>query len=154
LAVARSQTERIGIRMTETNSYAGLIGRRSELMAELFLQDLKPKFLARPTEDFGFDFLVSFNNPKGGVNTFGVEVKGTDRDISSSFAIDKGLYRRLVGSNVPGFLIVANVKQNRLFYSWPKADRPNVPSGAGKVLVPVTEIDQHSKKELRKKLIN
>jgi len=63
--------------MTESNSQSGLIGRRSELMAELFLQELNPKFLARPTEDFGFDFLVTFKNPKGGLNTYGVEVKGT-----------------------------------------------------------------------------
>jgi uncharacterized protein DUF4365 len=140
--------------MTETNSHADLIGRRSELMAELFLQELKPKFLARPTDDFGFDFLVSFTNPKGGMNTFGVEVKGTDRDVSSSFAIDKGLYRRLVSSNVPGFLLVANVKQNKLFYSLLKADHSSVRGDAGRVLVPITEIDQHSRKELRKKLIN
>jgi hypothetical protein len=140
--------------MTATISQTGIVGRRSELMAELFLQELRPKFLAKPASDFGFDFLVTFDNPKGGVNTFGVEVKGTERDIASSFAIDKGLYRRLIGSNVPGFLIVANVKQNRLFYSWPVAGPSGVRAGTGKVVVPVTEIDQHSKKQLRKRLVN
>ena len=123
-------------------------------MAELFLQELKPKFLAKPAGDFGFDFLVTFDNPKGGVNTFGVEVKGTERKVSASFPIDRGLYRRLIGSNVPGFLLVANVKQNKLFYSWPESDRSDIQAGVGKIIVPVTEIDQRSKKELRRKLVN
>jgi hypothetical protein len=140
--------------MTQTASQSEIIGRRSELMAELFLQELKPKFLAKPTGNFGFDFLVSFSNPRGGTNTFGVEVKGTERAISSSFAIDKELYRRLVGSNVPGFLLVANVKQNRLFYSWPEAEQTDVHGGAARVSVPVTEIDEDSKKRLRKRLVN
>jgi len=140
--------------MTEATLQTEIIGRRSELMAELFLQELKPKFLAKPSADFGFDFLVSFSNPKGGLNTFGVEVKGTERDISSSYAIDEGLYRRLVSSNVPGFLLVANVKQNKLFYLWPKENDINARGGAGKVVVPVTEIDRNSKRELRRKLIN
>ena len=139
--------------MTESNSQSGLIGRRSELMAELFLQELNPKFLARPAEDFGFDFLVTFKNPKGGLNTYGVEVKGTERPVSSSFPIDKELYRRMIHSNVPGFLLVANVKQNKLFYSWPEARAGNLHGGTGKVVVPVTEIDINSKKQLRKRLV-
>jgi hypothetical protein len=139
--------------MTETHSHAGVIGRRSELLAELFLQELKPKFLAKPDDDFGFDFLVSFANPKGGLNTFGVEVKGTEKTISSSFAIDKGLYRRLVNSNVPGFLLVVDVKHNKLFYSWLKSRDAGVNGDVGKVCVSLTEIDRHSKDELRKQLI-
>jgi len=122
-------------------------------MAELFLQELNPKFLAKPNEDLGFDFLVTFANPKGGVNTYGVEVKGTERPVSSSFQIEKRLYHRLINSNVPGFLLVANVKQNRLFYSWPEARDANLHGGTGKVVVPVTEIDKDSKKELRKRLV-
>ena len=123
-------------------------------MAELFLQELNPKFLAKPTEDFGFDFLVTFTNAKGGLNTYGVEVKGTERPVSSSFPIEKGLYRRLIHSNVPGFLLVANVKQNRLFYSWIETQDVDIHGGVGKVTVPVTEIDEHSKKRLRKRLVN
>jgi len=122
-------------------------------MAELFLQELNPKFLARPTENFGFDFLVTFANPKGGLNTYGVEVKGTERPVSASFPIEKQLYRRLIHSNVPGFLLVANVKQNKLFYSWPEARDANLHGGTGKVAVPVTEIDINSKKQLRKRLV-
>src|ERR1035438_171961 len=106
--------------MKMTPSHAGLVGRRSELMAELFLQELEPKFLTRPTLDLGFDFLVGFENQGGGVNTFAVEVKGTENSISSSFSLDKRSYRRLVNSNVPGFLLAVDVKQNKLFYAWPE----------------------------------
>jgi hypothetical protein len=59
----------------------------------------------------------------------------------------------MIHSNVPGFLLVANVKQNKLFYSWPEARAGNLHGGTGKVVVPVTEIDINSKKQLRKRLV-
>ena len=123
-------------------------------MAELFLQELEPKFLARPTLDLGFDFLVGFKNPKGGVNTFAVEVKGTERNISSSFPLDKRSYRRLVNSNVPGFLLAVDVKQNKLFYAWPARGDTTLYSGTGTISVPVTEINEMTKTTLRKRLLN
>ncbi len=123
-------------------------------MAELFLQELEPKFLARPTLDLGFDFLVGFGNPEGGVNTFAVEVKGTERAISSSFPLDKRSYRRLANSNVPGFLLAVDVKQNKLFYAWPERSDAVLDSGAGRISVPVTEINETTRTALRKRLLN
>jgi Domain of unknown function (DUF4365) len=140
--------------MKMTSSHADFVGRRSEVLAELFLQELEPKFLARPSLDLGFDFLVGFQNQEGGVNTFAVEVKGTENNISSSFPLDKRSYRRLVNSNVPGFLLAVNVKQNKLFYAWPDRGNTLIHGGTGRIKVPVTEINESTKNAFRKRLLN
>lgn len=67
--------------MSSQSSRAQLIGRRAELMAELFLQEFEPLFISRPTTPYvGYDLLVGFRNHKAGVNTFAVEVKSTEQD--------------------------------------------------------------------------
>ena len=136
------------------SSHAQIVGRRSEILAELFLQELGPTFLSRPTQDLGFDFLVGFNNTKGGLNTFAVEVKGTDTSITSSFSLDRSSYRRLVRSNLPVFLLAVDVKQNRLFYGWPKADEATVTKASSKISVPVVEVNDTTKAALRRRLVN
>jgi uncharacterized protein DUF4365 len=119
------------------------VHRRSELMAELFLQQLGP--VARSTPDLGYDFLVTVKNRKGGANTFGVQVKGTESGAPSSFEADRDLYRSLTLSNIPGFLLVADVKKNKLFYGWPdRAARS----------IPLHEADDERVSELRKRLVD
>ncbi|MGB8259750.1 MAG: DUF4365 domain-containing protein [Terracidiphilus sp.] len=140
--------------MKTASSQASTVGRRSELLAQLFLQDLQPKFLTKPTLDLGFDFLVGFNNTEGGVNTFAVEVKGTERSIESFFPVEKRLIRRLANSNVPGFLLAVDVKRNRLFYAWPERDDAELYHGQGRVSLPVTEINERTTPALRKRLLN
>jgi Domain of unknown function (DUF4365) len=152
LEIHQSQTCKVGIRMRETHSQAEYIGRRSELIAELFLEDLKPTFLSRPTKDVGLDFLIGFANSKGGINTFGVEVKSTQQPISSSFAVDRDSYRRLANSNVPVCLIVVDAKQNRLFYAWPGEGNGSLRSKGSKVEVPITEINDDVRVELLRKM--
>jgi hypothetical protein len=90
-------------------------------MAELFLEDLELAFVARTpvASDFGYDFFVGSPNSKGGINLTAVEVKATERVVSSYYVIDSRLFARLAYSNIPGLLLVADVKQNRLFYAWP-----------------------------------
>lgn len=137
---------------TQSRSHAALVTRRGELMAELFLQDLEPASLARPPHDFGYDFLVAFTNSKGGMNTFGVEVRATERPVQSPFVIDRRTYDRLTHSTIPGLLLVADVKQNKLFLAWP----PRVDTGHGEskaVSVPLIPIDGKSKEEVHKKLV-
>lgn len=121
-------------------------------MAELLLQDLEPLSLARPPQDFGYDFLVVFTNSKGGINTFGVEVKSTDRPVSSSFVIDRQTYNRLAHSTIPGLLLVADVKQRNLFYGFPKPVDARLTESKS-VHLPITKIDEKTRKELRKRLI-
>jgi hypothetical protein len=138
--------------MKTTHSNPDYVVRRSELLAELFLQDLKPTFLSRPTRDIGVDFFIGFNNSRGGINTFGVEVKGTQQPISTSFALDEKTYRRLANSNVPVCLLVVDAKQNRMFYAWAERDSGGSRNGASKVNVPVTEIDEKTRIEFLNKL--
>jgi hypothetical protein len=96
------------------------IERRSQLMAELFLQTLDPHSLARPTDNFEYDFLITFRNKRGGLNTFGVEVKGTELEVGDSFSLDKRSHDRMTMSNIPVLFVIADVKQNTIFFGWPK----------------------------------
>jgi hypothetical protein len=120
-------------------------------MAELFLQDLHPTTIARPPEHFGYDFLVSFSNRSGGINTFGVEVKLTTRDDPSSFEVNRRMYDRLAHSNIPGLLLVVNVKENSFFFGWAtRADTRY--SASGPISIRLTRINDKVKSELHKKL--
>ena len=119
-------------------------------MAELFLEGLQPVSVARPPHDFGYDFLVVFKNSKGGINTFGVEVKATERPVRSRLMIDKRIYDRLANSTPPGLLLVADVKRNELFFAWPsRADTRRSIS----VTLPLTQIDSKTRAELHKRLV-
>lgn len=113
-------------------------------MAELFLQELGPLSLARSTLNLGYDFLVTFKNLRGGTNTYGVEVKSTASPVQSSILVDKRLHDRLTLSNIPGFLLVADVKRNKLFFGWPGTTRRTQ----------LHKIDPHSQRELRKRLVD
>jgi Domain of unknown function (DUF4365) len=131
-----------------------LMGRRGELLAELFLQELGAEFVARPTADLGYDFFVGFSNPDGGLNIAAVQVKATDRPVQAQYPIQKRLFRRLANSNVPVLLLVANVKENRLFYALPDAYAVGEEADANAVLVPVTEVDETTRDQLRHLLTN
>lgn len=133
---------------------AELLGRRGDLLAELFLQELGAEFVARPSADLGYDFFVGFNNPDGGVNLAAVEVKATDRPVPRRYPVDRRLFRRLAHSNIPVLLLVANVKENRLFYALPDPDTPGAENGAGTVSIPVTPVDDATRQGLRNLLAN
>jgi hypothetical protein len=135
------------------HSQASLDGRRGELMAELFLQDLNPQYVARPADSsaFGFDFIVAFANKKGGLNTFAVEVKSTSKPVGSTFTVRTRSYTALANSNPPVLLLVVNVKENAFYIAWP-SDHPNASRLKGDVRIPVTKIDSESKAQLLERL--
>ncbi len=128
---------------------AEMVGRRGELLAELFLQELGAQFVARPTADLGYDFFVGFNNADGGVNVAAVEVKATERPVQHRYPVQKQLFRRLAHSNIPVVLLVANVKENRLFYALPGSYEPGDDTGANTVHVDLTPVNESTKDELR-----
>jgi len=130
-------------------SKAEMLGRRGELLAELFLQDLGADFVARPTADLGYDLFVGFSNPDGGVNIAAVEVKATERPIQSRYPVQKRLFRRLANSNIPVLLLVVNVKENRLFYALPGDYAIDEDAAETTVSIPMTEVDESTKSELR-----
>jgi hypothetical protein len=136
--------------MTLQHSPSKLIARRAELLAELFFQELTPEFVSRPTaEDLGYDLLVGFRNEKNGINTFAVEIKGTDRPVSRS-SLTRSSFDRLAHSNLPGMLMVADVKASRLYYAWLKPGAAERHGNA--VSVPVIEIDSRTKEALKAEL--
>ncbi|MCP4700821.1 MAG: DUF4365 domain-containing protein [Gammaproteobacteria bacterium] len=143
----------IGIRMNSKQSKAEIIERRGELIAELFLQDLNPSFVAKPTTDFGYDFFIGFPNANGGINNYAVEVKATERPVSSRFSVKTTLYERLAHSNIPALLIVVDVKQNRLFYAW-LTHEGTKKRCTHTTRIPVTEVDDAVKEKLRKQLVS
>ena len=119
-------------------------------MVELFLEELGPEFISRPTSpDVGYDLLVGFMNKKGGINTFAVEVKATERPPTGRFQLTRHTFERFAHSNIPGLLLVADVKGNRLYYAWLNARKL---TGTMTVSIPVIELDDASKRVLRKQL--
>jgi len=135
------------------SSKAYMVGRRGELIAELFLQDMNPSFVAKPTSDLGYDFLVGFPNTNGGINNYAVQVKATEQPVPSRFPIQTTVYKCLAHSNIPALLIVVDVKQNLLFYAWLT---PEITKGRSRethtIRIPVTEVNDLVKEELRKQL--
>ena len=139
--------------MNKTKSREHLVGRRAELMAQLFLEDLEPAFLADTAQEFGFDFLVGFTNPQGGINLTAVEVKSTDQPVvPGHFSILWRLYYRWAHSNIPILLLVIDVKQNRVYFAWPTQDGSNGSTATNTISIRLTEIDEKNKSELREKL--
>jgi hypothetical protein len=138
--------------MKHTSTSNELVERRGELLAEFFLQQLGAESVARPPQEFGFDFLVVFTNSQGGKNTFGVEVKSTERLLSRYWTIDRRTYGQLAHSTMPGFLLVADVKQNRVFFAFPP--RLDTRRGSPKtVTIELTEINETTKTKLRDRLV-
>jgi hypothetical protein len=138
--------------MSESNSHVAFVARRGELLAELFLQDLKPEFVARATGDVGYDFLVGFRNPRGGVNNIPVEVKTTERMVQNRYPLPRKQYFRYANSNIPLLLIVVDVKHNRFFFNRICSDDAVASPESASVMIELTEVDEQTKEELRKQL--
>jgi len=136
--------------MTENEQY--LIGRRGELLAELFLQDLQPRFVAQTASDnLGVDFFVGFDNGKGGVNLVSVEVKATQQLSGSRFHLPMQHYALLANSNVPGLIVVVDVKQNRCYYAI--ANAAEVIQDRQTISFPLIEGDEAGRKALIDRLV-
>jgi hypothetical protein len=135
-----------------TTTRTHLIERRAELIIELFLQDLSPTYLARSDHDFGYDFLVGFSNPEGGVNTSAVVTKATEQAVKDNVPFPKNRYEELSHSNIPVLLLVANVKTNQLYYAWLTSQQTKGREGAQMISIPVNEVDEQAKKSILRQL--
>jgi hypothetical protein len=138
--------------MTDKIAHASLIGRRAELLAELFLQDLKPEFVAQTSGNIGYDFLVGFLNSRGGINNFLIEVKATEHLGRRRYTVPRQLYDRAAHSNMPVLLLVVDVKENRFYNAWLKEDDASKSPNTNSVSVELTEIDDDTKEVLRKQI--
>ncbi|MGZ8246033.1 DUF4365 domain-containing protein, partial [Methylomagnum sp.] len=135
-------------------SHSSIVGRRAELMAELFLQDLGATFVAKPEPDIGYDFYMGFQNPRGGINNYGVQVKATEQTVPAEFPLKGNLYKSLAYSNIPALLLVANVKQNKLYYGWVNPAKRGENENSPTEKIALKEIDDATKNELRQALLN
>jgi hypothetical protein len=136
--------------MNNTMTQAQFVGRRAELLAELFLQDLGAEFVSRQTPDSGIDFIVAFPNGHGGTNLSAVEIQATEQPVGDSYRLDSKWYKRLAHSNVPSLLLVVDAKRNQLYYAWPGDEEVN--SSVRTVKVPVTPINDEVKEQIRERL--
>ncbi len=128
------------------------VWRRAELMAELFLQELSPKFVARASDQgMVFDYLVGFINRAGGLSTFAVEVKATEKEVGSTFELKAPEFTLLSQSNTPVLLLVVNVKSSSLYFAWPQEHRLKIYQNR-MVRLPVTKIDENARQELLLKM--
>lgn len=144
---------------TQTQSHGQLMGRRAELLAELFLQELAPTFLASSKfEKVPYDFFVGFPSSSGGVNAYVVEVKSTDHPVGTHYSLrtSNRFFECLTSSNIPTILLVVDVKNNRLYYAWgnsiPKPKEPPASHRTMTIKVPVVAINDSTKEELRRQL--
>lgn len=137
--------------MSEQNVSNQVAARRGELLAELFFQELNPAFISRPTtEELGYDLLVGIPNAKKGINTFAVQISGTEKDPGAHFPMPRKNFIRMAHSNVPGLLLVVNVKQNRLYYGWLRSD--SSPVRGNSVAVPLVELEGAAREEFKRQL--
>lgn len=138
--------------MTIKQSKAQLIARRAELIAELFFQDLNADYVAQPASNAGYDFLVGFANTRGGTNNYIVEVKATERPVTSLFPLETKLYERLANSNIPALLLVVDVKRNQVFYGRLRPESIEGQRDINTVKIPVIAVDDAVRAELRNEL--
>ncbi len=129
-----------------------IIQRRGELIAELFLEEFNPKQLSKPDFNAGYDYLVGFSNIGGGINLYPVLVKSTDKPLDPdqpSFPVSIEEFNRLAKSNFRAFILVIDVKRNKIYQSWISFD--NQVDIAGDVIdFPVQEVDEGLRKRLQK----
>jgi hypothetical protein len=139
--------------MSTQRAKSEFMARRGELMVELFLQELGPEFVSRPTTaDVGYDLLVGFLNKKKGINTFAVAIRAVERPLSARTraSLSRATADRLTHSNIPALLFVADVKQNKLFYAWLRPAE-KTPAKA-EVTVEVHELDDSARTGLEAQL--
>jgi hypothetical protein len=132
-----------------TSVQAFQVAHRGELLAELFLQELNPVFVAKSTQDVGYDFVAGFTNRQKGINTFAIEVKSTAQPIKGKFPLSTVKIPRFGETNVPVMLLVVDVKHNEFWYAWVQAALLEA-TGSAMKRVPLTKLDDAG----RSKLIN
>jgi len=112
------------------------VGRRAELLAELFLQELGPDYLAQASGPGNpFDFLASFVASDGTSKSIGVQVKATQQEVGSHFRLSspESAVRAWQKSNTPVLLVVVDTKRSKVFFNWAQAIKESAsPAGASR----------------------
>jgi hypothetical protein len=122
------------------------------MMAEIFLHDLKPLLIL--TSDTGYDYFLGFKTASGVMVTIAVELKATEKPVRDHYTLiaSRSRLSALTRSNIPILFLVADVKQNELFFTWAykiRADQASILGGNARVQVPVTKLDDDAKADAR-----
>jgi hypothetical protein len=98
------------------------VGRRAELLALQFLQELGASIwaVAEGAKDRSFDAIASFLTKDQQSRIAAIEVKSTQQPVGKEFRFQENLkyIRASQHSNVPVLFLVVDVKQNQVYYGW------------------------------------
>lgn len=126
-----------------------LLHRRAEMIATLFLQDLKPEMLlhATPPNRFG-DYFAGFRTKNRRHVTIMIEIKATENPVTGPFR-----FYGSANSNIPVLIMVVDVKANEIYFNWlskAKTVSGSHPSGrtTSTLSVPLRKATETTKKEL------
>jgi hypothetical protein len=103
-----TQASGVILHMTRENK-TWYVEQWGELLAGEFLLELGAVSVAAPTVDIGFDYLAFFKGDNT-VAIIAVEVKITQKEIKRRYAIPSQVLHRLQRVNVPGLIIVVDVR--------------------------------------------
>lgn len=118
------------------------IQQRAAFLAEFFLRELNPKFLAQASfQGAVWDYLAAFKGKEGKLVNIAIQVKGTEAPILSEHVFPgPPNWMGSVNSNLPILVVVVDVKTNSLAWNWASKARvvqdPSVP-GCGLIHLPV-----------------
>jgi hypothetical protein len=95
------------------------VEERGILLAGEFLLELGAISAAAPPVGIGFDYLAFFKS-NDIVTIIAVEVKTTERQIKIRYTVPYSVLHRLQRLNIPALIIVVDVKQNDIYFTWVK----------------------------------
>ena len=106
--------------MTTKQKETWYVARRGELLAELFLIELKPDYVTpmRGGADLGFDYVAFFTKPDKSPIAIAVVVKTTERAINGRYPFPVAQLRQLRGGTLPILVLVIDVKHNEMYFNW------------------------------------
>jgi hypothetical protein len=105
--------------MIEQTNKTWYIARRGELLAEEFLLDLAPNYLA-PMQDtsIGIDYMAFFSRDDGSIVVIAIEVKATQQEVKGRYSFPSSQALRLLKLNIPALILVVDVKENGIHFNW------------------------------------
>src|ERR1700742_4996815 len=94
--------------------------RRAELLVEGFLDALAPlHFVEVAGDSLGYNFMVAFKKPDGGLKHCAIDVKQTDSILTGDFCFNSGRrFLELMKSDIPTAIVIADTKRNQLYYGF------------------------------------
>jgi hypothetical protein len=129
LGNSASQTPSEPFFMSDERRKPWYVSERADLLAKLFLEDLKPEALARADELAGMDYMAVFLRDDGGFRIVPIEVKVTERPVRDRhvFYTRKTTVDALKRANVPVLFLIVDTKNSEVYYGWPRHVRCVLP---------------------------